>query len=769
MAEPTGSGKKSARSSFGRKLNFTARMRSHVRRWGDRVLGVDVGWSLALVATLMALLGTQHCGGPSMQFQAGDLVSEDLVAGMDIQVPDLQATENRRREAMAREPNVYIHDLDREQRVSSDLGELIRAGREAQDSGEENGAAEWSLPERYQGAVARVLEKHRYSEELESNLTEALSAVMRGMVVGNRSLLLNEPSITIMHVPGNREELLEDYVHITDLDQARAQVRDQVVRTLKYSAADREVLGDLAASYVDANLYHDPEMTRERREAAGDLVLPMSEKVARGTVLVPRGQRVDAATLEILEAIRKASATRFGLLEWLGLLAMVAMIVFFMFRYATYHQRGFKRIRRLHALMVLVLISVLLLSRGMMWVFRHIVDALPQPFNHVDDYVFLIPVSAGAVLITLLANGRIAMAYSSFAAVLFGAMFEWHFFYTVWALLVQFAAIYAITTYRNRAALLRAGLIIGLFGAGASLALSTIAGSPEEASRVAFGSGLAFVGGAVGAGLLVSFTLPLLEGAFNVLTDIRLLELSNLDNPLLSQLAVKAPGSYNHSLVVGSLAEEGAKAIGANSLFCRVAAFYHDIGKMVKPDYYVENQRGENPHEKLAPSMSALIIASHVKDGIRMAREAGLPEQIVDIIPQHHGTRLMTYFYEKARTGSENSQATIKEDDYRYPGPKPQTREAAIFMLADAAEAAARTVDEPTQNRMREMIRKVTNAIMLDRQLDECDLTFADLERIQSSFLRMLVSIYHHRVDYPGFDFSAGGGGGDGTAGEPES
>ena len=150
---------------------------------------------------------------------------------------------------------------------------------------------------------------------------------------------------------------------------------------------------------------------------------------------------------------------------------------------------------------------------------------------------------------------------------------------------------------------------------------------------------------------------------------------------------------------------------------------------------------------------------------LQLAREAGLPEQIVDIIPQHHGTRLMTYFYEKARTSSENAQATTKEEDYRYPGPKPQTREAAIFMLADAAEAAARTVDEPTQNRLREMIRKVTNAIMLDRQLDECDLTFADLERIQSAFLRTLVSMYHHRVDYPGFDF----GGGDEAVEEPES
>jgi len=175
---------------------------------------------------------------------------------------------------------------------------------------------------------------------------------------------------------------------------------------------------------------------------------------------------------------------------------------------------------------------------------------------------------------------------------------------------------------------------------------------------------------------------------------------------------------------------------------------------MNKSEYFVENQRGVNPHDRLTPSMSALIIASHVKDGIKMAREAGLPEQIVDIIPQHHGTKLMTYFYEKAKNSADPSLGPVKKEDFRYPGPKPQTREAAIFMLADGVEAAARTIEEPSRNRLKEMIRKITNSIVLDGELDSCDLTFVDLDRIQDAFLRCLVSMYHHRVDYPGFDFS---------------
>ncbi len=320
-------------------------------------------------------------------------------------------------------------------------------------------------------------------------------------------------------------------------------------------------------------------------------------------------------------------------------------------------------------------------------------------------------------------------------------------------MLVQLSGVYAISAYSARTALLRAGLVVGGAGAILALALEVLRGEMDSLGHGLYGAALAFVGGAVGVGLLISFLLPLLERLFHVLTDVRLLELSNVDNPLLQQLAVKAPGSYNHSLVVGTLAEEGARSVGANPLFCRVAAVYHDIGKVNHPEYYVENQRGRNPHDRLTPSMSALIIASHVKDGIKLAREAGLPDQIVDIIPQHHGTKLMTYFYEKAKSMSDPGLGPVKEEDFRYPGPKPQTREAAIFMLADSIEAAARTIDEPTSNRLKEMIPKITNSIVLDGQLDHCDLTFADLERIQQAFHRLLVGMYHHRVDYPGFDF----------------
>ena len=476
-------------------------------------------------------------------------------------------------------------------------------------------------------------------------------------------------------------------------------------------------------------------------------------RVPKGTVLMTRGQVVTPEILARLAAIEARTSPRTTLLRFFGLLVLASALAFFLRRYATYHQRSFKRVRYLHALLASILLAMLGLAQALLWIAEQVAPRFTPPFNDPGAYVFLVPFAAGAILVALLANGRIAMVYAAFAAILYGMVNNWDLPVALWALLTQWAGIYAITSYRERAALLKAGLVAGGAGALVALATESIRNVHEPIAHDLFGAGLALVGGALGIGLVVSFALPLLEGLFGVLTDIRLLELSSSSHPLLSQLAVTAPGSYNHSLVVGTLAEEAAKAIGANGLFCRVAAFYHDIGKIRKPEYYIENQRGVNPHDRLAPSMSALIVSAHVKDGIRMAREARLPEQIVDIIPQHHGTRLMTYFFEKAKKQAALHGTEVNDDDFRYPGPKPQTKEAAIFMLADGVEAAARTIEDPTGSRLREMIHQIAGRIVLDGQLDACDLTFADLEKIERAFHRTLVSMYHHRVDYPGFEF----------------
>jgi putative nucleotidyltransferase with HDIG domain len=744
-----------------RKLSLASRVRGTMWRGIDRVLGLDLAWSATFIVVVLLVLGSQRCSGDYGLFAVGEMATEDIKASYGFFVVDEELTAERRDEAIKNQLQVYVHESDKRSRMAARLNSVFTNGRQllaetSQLAPEEIAAA---FESGFQGRVPpeplALLRELGFTENLESKLASALDAAMASMVIGTRVSLEGEDAIEIMHLPGQRVEKLETYDGIIDLDEARRKFGDKVSATLALPPRQLRQLIDFADDFVDTNLHRDEETTARRRKEAADREPPVLTRVAQGDRIVRQGETFTQETLDKLAAARESSWASLSFSEFLGLLFIICMLAFFLHRYSGYHQRGFRKLQHLHALIVLMLLSMLLLAKALLWVAGEVGDSLPFPYNQLDTYTYLIPLGAGAILLTLLANARIAIVCSAYLSLLFGAMQGWSFFVMLWAMIVQLCGVYAISTYRERAALLRAGLVVGGGGAVTALAVETLSGRLEPLSRSLFGAGLAFVGGAVGVGLLISFSLPLLEGLFNVLTDIRLLELSNVNNPLLSQLAVKAPGSYNHSLVVGTLAEEAANAIGANGLLCRVGAFYHDVGKINHAEYFIENQRGFNPHDRLTPSMSALIIASHVKDGIKLAREAGLPEQIIDIVPQHHGTRLMGFFYEKAKSNADPALDPVKETDFRYPGPKPQTREAAIFMLADAAEAAARTVEDPTANRLREMIRKVTNSIVLDGQLDSCDLTFNDLERIQEAFLRLLVSTYHHRVDYPGFDFKS--------------
>ena len=243
---------------------------------------------------------------------------------------------------------------------------------------------------------------------------------------------------------------------------------------------------------------------------------------------------------------------------------------------------------------------------------------------------------------------------------------------------------------------------------------------------------------------------PVAETVFDYTSDITLLELGNNNHPLLREMIVKAPGTYHHSQLVSILAEAAARAIGANPLLCRVGAYFHDIGKMKKAPYFVENQQGgENRHDKLSPSMSALVISSHVKEGLELAKQYKLPQRIAAFIPEHQGTKIMTYFYNKAKEQEDPNLHTVNEKDYRYPGPRPQTRESGIILLADGVEAAVRSLPEKTPAKVQGMVQKIVNKNFSEEQLDECELTLKDLHLIGESFVNVLLGIYHQRIEYP--------------------
>ncbi len=304
----------------------------------------------------------------------------------------------------------------------------------------------------------------------------------------------------------------------------------------------------------------------------------------------------------------------------------------------------------------------------------------------------------------------------------------------------------ALSRVRSRTDYFKAGL--GIIAMAMVVVNFSWLDSPDLSYQCYFIQLLSAILGGIFCVLIISGFAPVLEVLGGYVTDLRLIEMATLDHPVLKELSIQAPGTWNHSMVMGNMAEVAAEAVGANPVLSRVGAYFHDIGKSKKPLYFVENQfGGENRHDRLSPSMSALIIKSHVKEGLEIAKKHGLPEPIQDLISQHHGTSLISFFYEKALKEA-GGEAEIDRTNYEYPGPKPQTKEAGIMMLADGIEAASRTIAEPTFDRIQGMVQKMINKVFASGQLDECDLTLRDLHEIARCFTRVLSSIYHQRVSY---------------------
>ena len=319
----------------------------------------------------------------------------------------------------------------------------------------------------------------------------------------------------------------------------------------------------------------------------------------------------------------------------------------------------------------------------------------------------------------------------------------------LYALVSGLVGLYSMYEIRERTTLLRAAFIVGAVNMVASVVFLLLHGAEFGVESIWVMAG-GLLGG-IGSYVFLMTLIPALEAAFRYTTDIKLLELANMNHPSLKELAIRAPGTYHHSIMVGNLAEAAAEAIGANPLFARVGAYYHDLGKMRNPRYFAENQGGENPHDKLRPSMSALIVKSHVKDGVEIARQYRLPQGIVDFIPQHHGTSLIKFFYVRAKELAEEQGGEVDEEDFRYAGPKPQRVETALVMLADGVEASARALSDPNPARLKGLVNKIVRTQFIDGQLDECDLSFRDLNIIIQSFNRVLNGMYHGRPEYPNF------------------
>lgn len=740
---------------------FASRLFGGVKRLAsglyDRA-SVDAGLGL-IISLVLSLMLLRYERPQITPLPAGAVADADILAPADLKVEDTIETAKRRGQATGEILPIFdfLPRASREARAS--VEQAFATGREAAPAFQPDQVID--AIEQASGLVLdkeqlQVMVDHRFNLELERLMLDHLDAVTMNGVVSNRSQLirLGAPGMVRRDKESNREVTLTDLSSIRDLITARAALRsDHVVWPVDYDVRERRLLGEILGSLVYPNLIYNEAETEARKVAAAEVVPPVVLAVEKGKPIVVRGETITPIKAELLRAASSHHPVWQRAIEFAGTAIIVMLLLLVLWQYMNRYQHRHIRVRRQFLLQVAVFAITLGLTRlfftaaeiNSQW-------ATNTPFTSQQAYRYLAPLAVGAALVTLLTDAHAAFVFSAILSVFLGVL-SGDVYIAAYTLVCGVGAIYHLKGCRDRTTLVRAGIWIGLVNATGALALDLLGASEMDLRVLFFDAACAFIGGVI-ATMIATALLPLFEWVFEITTDIKLLELSNLNLPLLKQLAETAPGTYHHSIMVGLLAEAAAEAIGADALFARVACYYHDIGKVIRPTYFVENQTYmENRHDRLSPKMSSIVLANHVKQGVELARQYKVPSRIISIIPQHHGTGLMKYFYYKAKEEAGTGASPALEKEFRYPGPKPQSREAAIIMIADSVEAAARTVKEPTPAKLGNMIETIIARIRDDGQLDECNITLRDLRIVAESFVKVLTGIHHHRIAYPGYDF----------------
>jgi len=532
-----------------------------------------------------------------------------------------------------------------------------------------------------------------------------------------------------------------DGINIKGMDQAYEKV-DRYVQSNPYDNDKKikELAKEITKQFVKPNLFYNPDQTSLLREEAKSKVQPVYIK--KDELIVKEGQFIDKPTYERLKAagLLKDTST---LWPYLGLLLLVSLLMFLLY----FSIERMKPVLHQDNRSLLMLFIIFLLT----FISIRFVDLISgESITSTKGY--LAPVAFGVMLITILINMKLAILSGAIFSLFVGLVFNmdqmmvFDFRFGFVALIGSTAGAFALGRIRQRSAILKTGFIVALFNFLSIAVVVMLTSQSYTFREVLITLFYGILSGLFSAVLTIGF-LPFFESFFGILSPLKLIELSNPNHPLLRKLLIETPGTYHHSVIVGNLAESAAEAIGADGLLARVGSYYHDVGKTKRPTFFIENQINiSNPHDRVAPHISKNIIIAHTKDGVAMLKDYKIPLPIQDIAMQHHGTTLLRFFYHKALQISDK---LIPENEYRYPGPKAQTKEAAIVGIADSVEAAVRSIQNPTNEMIEDTVRKIIKSKLDDGQLNECDLTLKELEIVSISILETLKGIFHSRIEYP--------------------
>ncbi len=742
------------------KPHIAQRLWEVERKSMPQVAKVALGFIVAIILTIL-LIPNLRISQPD--YKVGDIATRDIKASADYLLKDVKATE-RRIEAAKKDVST-VFDLDSKilSEISLKLNDAFAQVHALEENAPKGKSVKNSAKLRARRAevfrerlgvkvsdnTIRMLERNKYQPKIAEHIINVMRVVLnRGMVSDDREhLLASANGIVIRDLETGEAKSVTDTDSILDSSTLEPFLQKAISRLVPEKPNEIKIIvRSLTLEFVRPNLVVNLAETQTRIQRAVDEVKPVNFELKKGESIIRAGDPITEEKLMKLLGLAPAMSGIKMAYTWLGLLVLVVTILYLGWIYLSKFKHWVINNNEQLILLSAIFVGNMLIIKAAIYFAGSMAES--QGIILQTSFYYAIPFAIGAMLAAILFDMEIAILFSVATFILAGVLIRDNISYPLLALVGSLVASFRGKQYRQRSTLLLTGVFVGL-GSLAIVVSADLINNTLFTARGGFDALMGFVGGIM-VGIIVSGILPIFESLFNMATDIKLLELSDPNHPLLRELVVQAPGTYHHSVVVGSLAEEAAKNVMANDLFARVASYYHDVGKIYKPEYFIENQQDSvNRHDKLSPSMSGLILISHIKDGAELGREHKLPPAIIDIVKQHHGTSLISFFYNKAKEQNNKSHQEVDENDFRYHGPKPQGKEAAIVMLADSVEAAARTLGNPTPARLNNVVQRIVNHNFIDGQLDECDLSLKDLHIIVDSFVRILAAIFHQRITYP--------------------
>ena len=733
-----------------------------------------IRWTIAICvsAVLSVLLAPQvHFFHPD--YKVGSIATRDVRADRDFLVEDRVSTEQKRAEAIRDFKSVYDYDSDTPSNLRAVVTRAFSLAEQAYTPSANRSLKQLPLNQlrnNFENVLGitltdeefYILQKYKFAPYVSDKISRLIAIAYNSNLITNAEFTKQDlgNGIVIRDIKNQMERIENNLKSIQHIDKIDATLLKKASNILDNESGDvKKVIVPLTKKLIQPNLTFNKNASERKKQIVLNDIKPVFFHVLKDEIIIREGEKISPLDQDKLEAffIGTGEKSVSNISIFLGTFFLIlSLSVVLVYLARKLFQVG-ENITDIIFLSMTIVFQIILVKVG---IFMSEAINRAFPIFPTEAYYYAIPFAAGAMLVGILINRNVAFIFSIYSSILAALLFDGKIAIMLFSFLGCGAASYHVSYSKQRSAFFKVGLLLSVINCTTILFLCLSSPSCSILSATTIIKlAMGFMSGIFSA-IIVAGMIPLFETIFDYTTDIKLLELANLNQPIFQRMIMEAPGTYHHSIIVGSLVEAAAEAIGANPLLAKVSAYYHDIGKIKKPLYFIENQRNaENKHNKLSPKMSSLIITAHVKDGCELANKDKLGTQITNIIREHHGTSLVSYFYEKAKRDRDSSIRALPESNFRYAGPKPQSREAGLVLLGDVIEASSRTLSNPTPSRIKNLVRERIEKVLMDGQLDECKVTLYDLNIISENFIRILNGIFHQRIDYPEMvvcDFNGG-------------